>query len=175
MTSLPTYSATTKLRASKKRAAPGDNIRKLVQETGEAALRERAAKLSEELTSVESGPGLVCKLATARQVTKDGYVQLSGGQVKRAAPVVKTTGKASTTEQVNLYAHHLVVWARDGDCGLLGPHDSISHLCHHPDCLKEEHLVKEPMWKNIRRQSCAGPDLCTCDDVFKCLRAPSDE
>lgn len=158
-----------------KRAAPGDNIRKLVEETGAEALRGRAAELKQGLTTVVSAEGLECELSLGRAVTKDGYVQLSGGQVKRAAPVIKTSGKTSTTEQVNLYAHHLVVWARDGEEGLLGPSDSISHLCHHPDCLRSEHLVKEPMWKNIRRQSCGGPDVCVCDDTHKCLRAPADE
>ena len=173
---LPVYADVTKTKRGVKRAAPGDNIRLLLTERGTSELEKCMTKLAAELTAVDSGDGLECALALSRAVTSDGYIQLSGGQVRRPEPITKVSGKRSTTHQVNIYAHHLVVWARDREEGILkNPYDTISHLCHRTDCLKSEHLIKEPIWVNIKRKYCEGPATCTCDPAHKCLRAPSDE
>jgi hypothetical protein len=172
MQALPDYLSTSKVvRPSRKRAMPGDNLRKLLEINGPAPLRAKAKALVAEATEVISVHGderVVCRLSPARALNPDGYVQLSGGQVPRDSP----SKKNKTTEQVNVYAHHLLAWYAEE--GLLTDwSESISHLCNHPDCLEPKHLIKEPLWKNIRRQSCKGPADCECDETHKCLLPPA--
>ena len=45
----------------------------------------------------------------------------------------------------------------------------VSHLCHWKSCIRPDHLVVEPRWKNWRRLYCSG---CDCPVSFqnRCLR-----
>ena len=161
------------VRSSKKRGAPGDNVRKLIAETGRETVLKKARDLlagTIDVVTESQGTLVVCKLSPTRTPTSDGYIQLSGGQVQRSAP----SKRGKTTEQVNVYGHHLLLLHKLGDDGILSDwSESISHLCNHPDCLDPTHTIKEPLWKNIRRQSCKGPHVCDCDDEHKCLLPPT--
>ncbi len=93
---------------------------------------------------------------------KDGYQQVNLGSVD---------GKQQTA-----YYHHVVMFAVNGDQGLPRTwHESVSHLCHHSDCVNPQHMVLEAHWKNVRRQACHDPDTCQCDQVHRCILPPNHD
>lgn len=144
---------------AKKRLPPGSALRAIV--TNPEALHALRAKLvgwqrqHQAATTLYNGRTITCTIKPGA-TNSDGYQQMCLGQLD---------GKQQTG-----YYHHVIAWASFGDDAILSSwRDSISHLCHHPDCINPSHLVKEPMWKNVRRQACAGPEACECDETHKCL------
>jgi hypothetical protein len=91
---------------------------------------------------------------------KDGYQQVNLGSIDGI--------------QQTAYYHHVVMWSTHGESGLPKSWlESVSHLCHHTDCVNPQHLVLEPHWKNIRRQACDSPMTCVCDEEHKCVLPPN--
>lgn len=48
--------------------------------------------------------------------------------------------------------------------------EQISHLCHRVDCIRPDHIVIEPRWKNLKRNFCGEKGQCNCGMLPKCLR-----
>jgi len=48
--------------------------------------------------------------------------------------------------------------------------EQISHLCHRVDCIRPDHLVMEPRWKNLKRNFCGEHGACDCGAAVKCVR-----
>jgi len=157
---LPLYSSVTKAPYKSKRRSPGSAIRSVVETRGPSYLRRRFVELASTATRAiteHEGTVIVCLLSPGK-LNKDGYQQVN----------IKSAVKSSGAKQETAYLHHLAYWNATLDT-IESWADSISHLCHHADCINPDHLVKEELWRNIKRQTCSGPADCTCNDYAPCL------
>jgi hypothetical protein len=161
----PWYHDTTRVPTPAPRRPPGAAIRAVLEAGGEGHLRTKVEALLDEGTrvlSIHDGIVLECIIVTKRALNADGYCQVN----------IQSANKAKGTKQETAYLHHLVNWYSKGEI-VDSWSKSISHLCHHPDCIKPDHLVMEETWKNIRRQTCKAQHLCECDELARCLRPSS--
>jgi hypothetical protein len=106
--------------------------------------------------SAHNGRIIECVLCPG-SLNADGYQQVN----------IQSAKKATGAKQETAYLHHLVHWYYTGEV-IESWNMSISHLCHHPDCINPAHLVKEELWRNVSRQTCPAND-CTCHDTAKCV------
>ena len=143
--------------AAKARSPPCSALRHMLRHNPDK-LREKVAKWQKShrkgVTRYKNNV-IVCVVKPGA-TNKDGYQQVNLGNIGNV--------------QQTAYYHHVAVWAARGEDALpVSWQQSISHLCHHTDCVNPEHMVLEEHWKNVRRQSCPGPDDCSCDETHKCI------
>ena len=145
----------------KDRAEPGENITSVVRAKGALYLHNKAETYLSEGRRVRTafnGSHVEC-LLSAKGVNPDGYPFAN----------ILSAGVKQGQKQTTAYVHHVTHWHKTGET-LDGWHVNISHLCHHPDCILPEHLVREESWRNMRRQTCPGPVGCKCsEDGHPCL------
>ena len=157
------YSAVSKHKTGRAiKRNPGSAIRTVIaQSGGKRDLRAKVTKImaKRKPASTSFNDQVVTCLLCPGSLNTDGYQQVN---IRAASKVNKDI------KQQTAYLHHLVHWVAT-DKIISSWSDSISHLCHHPDCVNEEHLTLEPLWKNIRRQKCQGGSECECDPVSKCV------
>lgn len=156
----PPYESVTRVMRRATRRDPGSAIRAVLALRGAQYLRRKVEVLlhKAQLATTDLNGGCVECLLCPGALNDDGYQQVN----------ILSASKATGAKQETAYLHHLVHWYTTGEI-LSSWAETISHLCHHPDCIQPAHLVKEENWRNIRRQSCGGPDVCACHDTAKCV------
>jgi hypothetical protein len=95
-----------------------------------------------------------CKLVQLVPTKANGYIQVSAKGVNKFAVL-----------------QELVLWASGRQ---VLPQEDCSHLCHHPRCCVETHIISEPSIVNQARKNCLVYISChhCSKHIFLCSHTP---
>lgn len=126
------------------------------------------------------------KAAMLLAVRKRGAVLISNGESDERLHCLVDQGMLQngypsvswSHTEANIQVSHLVLRVEKGDDQV--PHrarrETASHLCHNKRCIRSEHIIKEAIGLNSRRNGCLafvfasnGERISACGHVPKCL------